>query len=188
MNFLREPLVHFLLLGAALFAIFQIAGEFDVEKRGQLVVSTAQVQALVDAFYIDFGHAPNEQERKKAIEDYIREEILVREAEKLGFHRDKQNIRRLMQQHIESANEGDVQLPTDAQLQEFLTRHPELFRKNPTDQVPPFEQIKPAVQNAWITVQRKAVRDAAYEKLKSRYNITIELPKPASTTSTAPSR
>ncbi len=183
MKFLREPLVHFLIIGAALFGIFSVVGQWNIDRPGQVVVSSKQIEALCTAFQIDFGHWPDANETKKLIDDWVREEILVREAEKLQFQHDKQNIRILMARHMEAANEGDIQLPTDAELQKFLSEHSDMFHGNTN-----FEQIKPVVQNAWMAAQRKAARDAAYEKIKSHYIVSIEAAKPPTAPSTSPQK
>jgi hypothetical protein len=85
---------------------------------------------LAENFRRTWQRLPAAGELDGLIEDYIRDEVLTREAVRLGLDRDDQVIRRRLRQKIEIISEeaaASVQ-PTDAQLQEFLTKHADAFR------------------------------------------------------------
>ena len=133
---LREPLLHFLLLGAALFALDAwlrpTAGASQAAT--EIVVSEGRVRALAQNFARTWQRPPTRAELDGLIESFVREEVMVREALALGLDRDDALIRRRLQQKIEFIAEGTIDAvpPTDAELEAYLQAHPETFRVEPT--------------------------------------------------------
>lgn len=129
---LREPLVHFLFLGAAMFALFNLTGgqKSDV---GQIVVSAGQVENLVTTFARTWQRPPTQQELKGLIDDYIREEVLYREAVAMGLDRDDTIIRRRLSQKMDFLSDDFATQtePTDAELRSYLQKHADSYREEP---------------------------------------------------------
>ena len=50
MKLLREPLVHFLLLGAALFGVFALVGDRGSERARHIVVTPGHLEHLMASF------------------------------------------------------------------------------------------------------------------------------------------
>ena len=75
MKLLREPLVHFLVLGAGLFLLFGIVGDPGDGSAGRIEVSNARVAQLTQIFTRTWQRPPTEQELEGLIEDHIREEV-----------------------------------------------------------------------------------------------------------------
>ena len=72
------------------------------------------------------GRAPSAQELDKAVDAYVREEVLNREARALGFDRDDSIVRQRLAQRMEFIATADVdaRTPTDAELREFFQKNP----------------------------------------------------------------
>ena len=105
---------------------------------------------LVNYFRIDFKREPTAADVQKIIDDYIREEVLCRQAWAEGIDRDEPKIRLQLKQMMEVrlADTADLAAPTDEQLQAFVNSRPELFRRNGV--MPPLEQIRnPASWRCW---------------------------------------
>ena len=132
MRWLREPLVQFLLIGAVLFIVFDLRGG-DAGGGQRIVVTPGQVDAVAAGFSRTWNRPPNEQELKAQLDEYVREEIAVREAVALGLDRDDTVIRRRLRQKFEFAAEDAIEAtpPTDAELQAFLDTYPDRFRTEP---------------------------------------------------------
>jgi hypothetical protein len=128
---LREPLVHFLILGAALFAVFQIRAAGPAGPSQDIVVTASRVDALSANFKKTWMRPPTVQELRGLVDDYIADEVYYREAIAMGIDRDDAVIRRRLRQKMEFMSDSvvDVADPTDAQLQDFLRRHPAKFAK-----------------------------------------------------------
>ncbi len=126
---LREPLVHFLLLGAVLFVAFSwIPGNTSTGSKS-IVVTQGTIEHLVTMYTLTRQRPPTEQEIKGLIDDYIREEVSVREAMLLGLDRDDQIIRRRLRQKMEFVSEDLLvqSEPNDEELQTYLNAHPTEF-------------------------------------------------------------
>jgi len=136
---LREPLLHFLLLGLALFLYYgRVAPDDDGGKR--IVVSQAQVDLLSTQFQATWSRPPTPDELNGLVESYIRDEILYREGRSLGLDQDDAVIKRRVRQKLDVMIEESIaqNSPTDADLQAYLDANPETFRK---PSVVSFEQV-----------------------------------------------
>jgi hypothetical protein len=130
MKLLREPLVHFLVLGAGLFLLFAFVGDSDVAPADRIVVSSGRVAQLTEIFTRTWQRPPTEQELAGLIEDHIREEVYYREALAMGLDRDDTIVRRRMRQKLEFVTDDLVAAvaPTEEQLETYLREHPDDFR------------------------------------------------------------
>lgn len=120
----RDPVVRFVVLGAAIFAAHSAL------RRGHdgqpIVVSTRFEAGLVAEYRERFGHAPSPGERERLTTDWVRQEALVREAEALGLDRGDPIIRRRLTQKVELVLRGrtNIERPTDADIQEWMGQNP----------------------------------------------------------------
>jgi hypothetical protein len=125
---LREPLLHFLVLGAALFGLFSLVGK-EAEEPAKIVVSAARIANLTNGFARTWQRPPTGEELKALIEDYIRDEVFYREGKAMGLDRDDIVIRRRLRQKMEFVAEGmGVAEPSNDQLSAYLASHPDKFR------------------------------------------------------------
>src|SRR5512134_1361088 len=122
-NALREPLLHFLVLGLLLFLFFERRGGGSGSSR--IVVTPGQIAHLASGFARTLQRPPSEEELKGLIDDYVKEEIATREAVANGLDRDDAIIRRRLRQKLEFLVEdtADLSPPTDADLQRWLDGH-----------------------------------------------------------------
>jgi hypothetical protein len=122
-------LLHFLVLGAALFGLFNLVGNKDAEKPTKIVVSASHLANLTDRFARTWRRSPSEQELKGLVEDYVRDEIFYREGRAAGLDRDDVVIRRRVRQKMEFLAEDMAAAdPKEEQLVAFLASNPERFR------------------------------------------------------------
>jgi hypothetical protein len=137
---LREPLLHFLILGLALFLLFNVVsgGRGGADRR--IVVNDATVAAIVQRHQSVWRRPPTPVELRGLIDAQVREEILFREGVAMGLDRDDPVIRRRVQQKLEVLTEESAgrPAPTEAELDEYLRRHGERYAR-PT--VVGFDQV-----------------------------------------------
>ena len=88
---------------------------------------------MVASFARMWQRPPTEPELKGLLGDYVREEMATREAVAIGLDRDDTIIRRRLRQKLEfmAAHSVDATPPTAAELQAWLTDHPDAFRTEP---------------------------------------------------------
>ena len=131
---LREPLVHFVLVGAAVFAAYAFFSDVDeAETRDRIVVTEGRVVQLAQVFAKTWQRPPTPQELRGLLDAYVKEEVYYREAVKLGLDRDDTLIRRRMQQKMEFLSEpGEEALKAeDVTLQAYLDEHNDTYRVEP---------------------------------------------------------
>jgi len=128
---LREPLLHFLLIGAALFLLYSALNLGASDAPREIVISEARVAAIAENFATVWMRPPTADELKGLVDDYVAEEVFYREAIAMGLDRDDTVIRRRLRQKMEFLSEGiaDSVEPTDAQLQLFLEQNAGKFAR-----------------------------------------------------------
>ena len=133
-SLVREPLVHFLLLGAVLFLLNAWLRPWATPAgAGEIVVSETRIRNLAQTFRRTWQRPPTREELEGLVEDYVREEVLYREAIALGLDRDDTIIRRRLRQKMEFVSEEAAALarPTDQELALYLAAHADAFRVEP---------------------------------------------------------
>jgi len=126
---LREPLLHFLLIGAGLFLLYNALNRGQSDAPREIVISEARVEALAENFATVWMRPPTAVELKGLIDDYVAEEVYYREAVAMGLDQDDTVIRRRLRQKMEFISEDVAAAtePTDAQLQAYLEQHADKF-------------------------------------------------------------
>ncbi len=128
-NLVREPLLHFLLLGALIFGAFKLISSETIEP-GKILITQGQIESFETAFSRTWRRPPTATELEGLIRDYVREEVFAREAVALGLDKDDTIIRRRLRQKLEFVSE-DVAAhadPNDEQLRAYLKEHADAFR------------------------------------------------------------
>ncbi len=124
-GWLREPLVHFLLGGAVLFAFFAWRGEeVDPESR-TITISEDQVAKLAANWSAVWRRQPDTQELDGLIRDYVKEEVYYREGLRLGLDEDDAIIRRRIRSKMEYLATAQVEnsAADDALLENWYARN-----------------------------------------------------------------
>ena len=133
-SFFREPLVHFLALGAVLFAIGLARGDAAGPSTNRIALSPGVIERILEGFRLTWQRPPTESEFRGLVTEYLREEVLFREAIEMGLDRDDQIIRRRMRQKLEFLTAdlvGSIE-PTDEELQAYLDENPDRYRQEYT--------------------------------------------------------
>lgn len=133
-KFLKEPLLHFLVLGTLLFAAYGFINDrfsSNNQQLDEIVITGGQLDSLITGYEKVWQRLPTQQELEGLVQSYIREEIMYREALAMGLDRNDGIIRRRLQQKLEFLTEDIVSLaqPSEEELQIHLTANPENFRQ-----------------------------------------------------------
>ena len=132
MKLLREPLVHFLFIGAAIYLAFGLFAEpVEDPQDNTLVVDAGEIEWMATSWYKRWNRPPTQQELDGLIQQYIRETILYREALAMGLDKDDTVIRRRLAQKLEFLAQ-DLALmtpPTEEELQTYFDEHQDRYRE-----------------------------------------------------------
>lgn len=129
---LREPLLHFMLLGLGLFLLHGWMASPGAGAGERIVITQGRIEQLATNFALMHQRPPSPGELDGLIDDAIREETFYREAKVLGLDQDDTIVRRRLRQKLEFVLEdmAPVPEPTDMQLRDYLLAHPEKFRSD----------------------------------------------------------
>ena len=118
---LREPLLHFLLIGAALFAGVSLARDL---QRPQVRISAQDLDQLAAYWAQQAQRPPTKAELAAIIHERVDEELLAREAIRLGLDKDDMIVRRRLAQKMSFASEdvGPIAEPDESTLRAFYAR------------------------------------------------------------------
>jgi hypothetical protein len=127
---IREPFLHFLLLGAAIFLANHFISARAGNQPGKIVITQGDITSIRIGFSRTWQRPPTHEELDGLIRDRMREEVYYREAMAMGLDQDDPVIRRRLQQKLQFVTD-DVAAPaepTDAELSEYLKTHADVFR------------------------------------------------------------
>jgi len=139
-SILKDPLIHFLLLGAVLFLLFR----FTTEEGGERTINVDQEALLTflqyrsiafDREYFESYLEGLEQDRlEELIAQYVREETMYREALNLGLDENDYNIRERLVQKLQFLAEGfqstNAELTTE-EIERHYQQNISLYYVNP---------------------------------------------------------
>jgi len=126
---LKEPLVHFVLLGAAMFVAYSLVSKGTSGEPGKIVVTQGQLASMRMGFSRTWQRPPTREEWEGLIRDRVREEVYYREALALGLDKDDLIIRRRLRQKFEFVSEdlAAPKEPSNEELQAYLNAHAATF-------------------------------------------------------------
>jgi hypothetical protein len=135
-SLLREPLLHFVLIGAVIFAIYSCFAPSESPSDTPPVVlrsievSEARLTELLGLFRQNEGRLPSHAELTKAADDWVHDEVLFREALLHGLDRNdplvRQRLVKLMQWFLTGAAKGGE--PSEAELRKYYEANQERYR------------------------------------------------------------
>jgi len=176
LKLLKEPLIHFLLIGAGLFVLFaQLNSEEELDNSKQIIINKTKQNTLSTTFVKDNGREPTDKEMEELLEKSIREKILYNEAMAIGLDKDDKVIEHRLAEKMKYLFEDItvVEDPSDEILKIYFQDNKEEFKDEDGNE-PKFDDIKYKLRNKWIAKKQQKENEAFYNNLKSQYKIIIE--------------
>jgi peptidyl-prolyl cis-trans isomerase C len=129
--FFREPLVHFIMLGLLIFFLNAWLGEPAPGSEPVIDVNAQKIKRISEIYKAKWRRSPTSEEIQGFIEQYVREEILYREAISMGLDQDDIIVRRRLAQKLEFLSEDLtlVQDPEDSELNNFFKKNSARYHK-----------------------------------------------------------
>lgn len=125
-KFLKEPLIHFLVLAALLFIAEYL---FSAQQKERMVVDQQSIDFLIKQRTDLELRTLTEEEKRETVENYIDDEILLREAYKRGLNNNDSRMRRNMILKMRGLLQGEAEEPTEEELKVFYKNYPDQFQQ-----------------------------------------------------------
>src|SRR5215472_2826048 len=130
-RFLREPLLHFLLIGLAIFGAYAYInrGRVGIESPRQIVLSLEELRTMTAYFEGQWHRPPTPQEFQGMVEDKIKEEVLYREGLVMGLDKGDTIVKRRMAQKVQFLAEdvATAHEPSIAELKAWFEKNTDKF-------------------------------------------------------------
>jgi hypothetical protein len=128
---LREPLLHFALIGLALFCVYAYTNRarVGIESPRQIVLSLDELRTMTAYFEGQWHRSPTPDEFEAMVEDKIKEEVLYREGLVMGLDKDDTIVKRRMAQKVQFLAEdvGAAHEPSIAELKTWFEKNTDKF-------------------------------------------------------------
>jgi peptidyl-prolyl cis-trans isomerase C len=111
-RWLREPLVHFLALGLALFVVYRVVNSgAGGDRATRIELTQDDIKQLEVVWMAQWQRPPTPRELSGLVEARVREEVLYREALSLGLERGDTIVKRRLAQKMEFLSEDVAAIP-----------------------------------------------------------------------------
>ncbi|MGF1901628.1 hypothetical protein [Aliivibrio sifiae] len=164
---IKDPFIHFMVIGAALFAVYEFNRDADEGNINQITISEIEVNNAINGWEKRWQRLPSDKELQAVLEQKVRQEVFYREALALNLGQDDPVVRRrLAEKMMFIAN--DLVVPeqaSDKQLTAFMQSSPDKFTKPVITTFkhvyfnPDLHNIETAELLTFIEEQRKALND-----------------------------
>ncbi len=115
---MKNKILVFFIIGFVLYLIDIGLNNYDDKE---IFISDSEITSLITAWRSQVGRNPNDDEVARIINDLVQEEILYREALKLGLDKDDRIIKRRLAQKLSFLKQESVEkLPSSQELKDFL--------------------------------------------------------------------
>ena len=130
---LKEPLIHFLLLGGLIFVLYGFLNRNNENPESNtIIIQDSDVLRLTKAYQQSWNKTPDAATLKDLIENEIESEMLYREALRLNLDHNDEIIRRRLKQKYEFLVKDLAvsSAPTDAELEAFYKENPSNYQSS----------------------------------------------------------
>jgi peptidyl-prolyl cis-trans isomerase C len=134
LKLLRDPLVHFTLVAALVFAAHAVWQARTARAATTITVTASEIERMAALYTSEAGALPGEADMAAMLSDHVRDEALAREARRLGLDRSDTIITRRLAQKM-SFVVSDLQedpIPTEQDLRDWHAAHADRFTQPAT--------------------------------------------------------
>ena len=128
---IREPIVHFIVLAALIFAAHHWLTNARQDAETTIVVSVAEQERLAALYATEAGALPSQQDLRAMISDYVEQKALVREARRLGLETGDTVIERRLAQKMTFmiSDMEEVTTPEPGELETWFAENQQQFEE-----------------------------------------------------------
>jgi hypothetical protein len=127
----KEPLIQFLIIGAAIYGAYALFGSPEEDYRDNIILADSnRINAMISEWESRWQRPPTRQEIDGLIQQYIKEDVLYRQAVSMRLNEDDPITRRRMAQKLEflTSDLAQMQEPAEGELETFFEENEAAYR------------------------------------------------------------
>jgi peptidyl-prolyl cis-trans isomerase C len=128
---LREPFVHFLVIGIAFYFLYGFyAGQINNESENTITITAAEIDWLEQTWQKRWNRPPTSEERQGLIDTYVKESVMYQQALAMGLDTGDTIIRRRLAQKLEFLTRDltEIQSPSKEELRVYFDMNKDKYR------------------------------------------------------------
>ena len=125
---LKDPFLHFILIGVILFALFRLVNQ-TTETKNTIVINDFDIENIISTWEMQWKRPPTEQEIQNLINVNLKQEIFYQEALKMNLDHNDEIIKRRLSQKMQFLSNDIAAMikPTDADLEDYIQKNKEKY-------------------------------------------------------------
>ena len=125
---LKEPFLHFILIGVAMFLLYGLVSE-KRDSKNTIIINDFDVSSIISKWEMQWKRPPTEKELQSLINLNIKQEVFYQEALKMNLDHNDQIIKRRLAQKMQflSNDIAAMMEPTEVELQEYFQKNSEKY-------------------------------------------------------------
>jgi len=127
---LKEPFLHFILIGAAMFLLYGLVND-KTDSKNAIIINDFDVSSLISKWEMQWKRPPTEQELQNLINLNIKQEVFYQEALQMNLDHNDEIIKRRLAQKMQflSNDIAAMMEPTDEILEEYFQKNSDKYLK-----------------------------------------------------------
>jgi hypothetical protein len=165
------------MFGAAIFAVAHVVQNVRAPAERQIIVDEELQRRIVERNQAQSGITPGREQLERLVEEYIDDEVMYREAMRMGLDREDEIVRRRLIQKVQFLQRdlAAAPKPGESELRAYYAAHPQLFT-SPASVT--FEQLYfNADRGSWAEAEARAGH--AYEQVERVTTTSLKPPDDA---------
>jgi hypothetical protein len=132
-RFLREPLLHFIVIGGLFFLIYTAVNDtFDISTDTNFI-TPERIDQIETIFTGVWNRKPTDEELDNLIKEEVRSEVYYRDALALGLDKNDAIVRRRLRQKMEFLTDTGIYLqePSPGELETYFAANEQVYKNEP---------------------------------------------------------
>lgn len=129
-RFLREPLLHFIIIGGLFFLLYTVVNDTSENSTEVILITPERIVQLETGFNGVWNRLPSAEELEHLIQEEVRSEVYYRDALALGLDKNDTLVRRRLQQKMEFLTDTGIYLqdPSARELETYFAANEQAYR------------------------------------------------------------
>ncbi len=124
----KQPLIHFLLIGLALFILFSLVNTQE-DAENKIILDQSDLERTIATWEMQWNRPPTAEELTNLLKSNIRQEVFYQEALAMNLDHNDEIIKRRLSQKMEflSNDLANMTPPTEEELKAFYEKNEEKY-------------------------------------------------------------